>query len=190
VHATGGRGPQLNAGAAACSGEVLWFVHADARLDPAALVALRAALADPAVVGGGCRLRFDQEGPVLTWLTWTSNLRARYLHWIFGDQAMFVRRTVFDELGGFPALPLMEDLEMSRRLARRGRLAVLPTPCTASARRLVEQGPARMLVLMQYFKLLYFLGVPPEAIRRRYDATRRPGSGQRSRAERSTTADP
>ncbi|GAA4826925.1 TIGR04283 family arsenosugar biosynthesis glycosyltransferase [Actinomycetospora corticicola] len=173
VHADGGRGPQLNAGAAAARGEVLWFVHADAEVDPRALPLLRAALADPRVVGGGCRLRFDRDGPVLRWLQWTSNLRARYLHWIFGDQAMFVRRTVFDEVGGFPAIPIMEDLEMSRRLARRGRLAVLPTTCTASARRLVEQGPFRMLVLMQVYKLQYLLGTEPEVIRRRYEAQRR-----------------
>jgi rSAM/selenodomain-associated transferase 2 len=173
LHADGGRGPQLNAGAAAAHGEVLWFVHADAAVDPGALAALRAALADPRVVGGGCLLRFDRTGPVLTWLRWTSNLRARHLHWIFGDQAMFVRRGVFDDVGGFPELPIMEDLEMSRRLARRGRLAVLPTPCTSSARRLVEQGPFRMLVLMQLYKLQYFLGVDPHVIRRRYEAQRR-----------------
>ncbi|HEY2191810.1 MAG TPA: TIGR04283 family arsenosugar biosynthesis glycosyltransferase [Actinomycetospora sp.] len=173
LHADGGRGPQLNAGAAAAHGEVLWFVHADAELDPGALPALRAVLADPWVVGGGCRLRFDRTGPVLRWLQWTSNLRARHLHWIFGDQAMFVRRSTFEEVGGFPEIPIMEDLEMSRRLARRGRLAVLPTPCTASARRLVEQGPARMLVLMQLYKLQYFLGVDPDTIRRRYESRRR-----------------
>ncbi|NMO92256.1 TIGR04283 family arsenosugar biosynthesis glycosyltransferase [Actinomycetospora sp. TBRC 11914] len=173
LHADGGRGPQLNAGAAAAHGEVLWFVHADARPDPGALPALRAALADPRVVGGGCRLRFDRTGPVLRWLVWTSNLRARHLHWIFGDQAVFVRRSAFDDVGGFPAIPIMEDLEMSRRLARRGRLVVLPTPCTASARRLVERGPARMLVLMQLYKLQYFLGVDPSVIRRRYETSRR-----------------
>lgn len=177
VTSRAGRGPQLNAGAAASGGEVLWFVHADTRVDPGALPALRAALRDPAVVGGGCRLRFDRRSPALRWLEWTSNLRARHLHWIFGDQAMFVRRTVFDELGGFPDLPLMEDLEMSRRLHRRGRLAVLPTPSTASARRFVEQGTVRMIVLMQWYKLQYFAGVDPERIRRRYDAARRARRG-------------
>ena len=179
LHAAGGRGPQLNAGAAAAQGDVLWFVHADAEVDPEALPALRAALADPRVVGGGCRLRFDRTGPVLAWLQWTSNLRARHLNWIFGDQAMFVRRTAFDEVGGFPEIPIMEDLEMSRRLARRGRLVVVAPTSTASARRLVEQGPARMLVLMQLFKLQYFLGIDPHVIRRRYETQRRTGAGGR-----------
>lgn len=188
VHRTGGRGPQLNAGAAASSGTVLWFVHVDAELDPRALPALRAALSDPRVVGGGCRLRFDTTGAVLRWLQWTSNLRARHLHWIFGDQALFVRRSVFDALGGFPDLPIMEDLEVSRRLHRRGRLVLLPVTCTASARRFVEQGTVRMIVLMQYLKLLYFLGVDPERIRRRYVAARRTPSRRTPSRRRSSGA--
>jgi rSAM/selenodomain-associated transferase 2 len=165
-----GRARQMNAGARHTSGEVLWFIHADTRVDPAALGQIRAALADPATVGGGLSLRFDRRSPALDYLRWSSNLRARHLHWVFGDQTMFVRRDVFEALGGFPDLPLMEDLEMSRRLHRRGRLAVLPATSTASARRLVEHGTWRMVVFMQYLKALYLLGVDPERIRRRYVA--------------------
>jgi hypothetical protein len=82
---------------------------------------------------------------------------------------------VFDSVGGFPELPLMEDLEMSRILRRHGRLVVLPTTVTASARRLVEQGVWRMTVLMQLLKLQFLLGVDPERIRRRYEAGTRRG---------------
>lgn len=123
VHSRAGRGAQLNTGAAAASGEVLWFIHVDTRPDPAALAELTAALDDPRVVGGGARIRFDRGGPVLGWLQWTSNLRARHLHWVFGDQAMFVRRAVFEQLA--PDLPIMEDSEFSRRLSRAGTLVVL-----------------------------------------------------------------
>ncbi|MGQ0846319.1 MAG: TIGR04283 family arsenosugar biosynthesis glycosyltransferase [Sporichthyaceae bacterium] len=168
VLAERGRARQLNAGAAHCSGEVLWFVHVDTAPDPAALAQLRAALADPRVLGGGLRLRFDRRSPALNFLAWSSNLRARRLHLVFGDQAMFVRRDVFDALGGFPDLALMEDLELSRRLARRGRLAVLPAPCVASARRLEAQGTWRMIGYMQYLKVLYLLGADPAGIERRY----------------------
>jgi rSAM/selenodomain-associated transferase 2 len=178
VTAPRGRGPQLNAGAAAARGDVLWFVHVDTRPDPSALAELRRAVADPAVVGGGCRIRFDRGGPALAWLRMTSNLRARHLHWIFGDQAMFVRRTVFEHVGGFPELPIMEDLEMSRRLARRGRLVLLRSWCTASARRFVDQGTLRMIVVMQYLKALYFLGVAPERIAERYARARRPAAAR------------
>lgn len=164
-----GRARQMNAGAAVTSGEVLWFVHVDCVVPPCALAELRAVLADPAVVAGGLRIRFDQRSAGLAWLRVTSNLRARRLGLVFGDQAMFVRRSVFDELGGFPDLPLMEDLEMSLRLRRRGRIVLLGATLTASARRLVAHGPWRMTALMQWLKLQYVLGGDPERIRRRYE---------------------
>lgn len=165
-----GRGRQLNTGAAAATGDVLWFHHADTYVEPAGLPQLRAALADPGVVGGGLSLRFDRRTPALRWVAMTSDTRARRLHQIFGDQAMFVRREVFQRLGGFPDFPVMEDLELSRRLARMGRLAVLPATSTASARRFTEHGTLRLLVFMQWLKALYFAGVDPAELARRYAA--------------------
>ncbi|MEV6055839.1 TIGR04283 family arsenosugar biosynthesis glycosyltransferase [Streptomyces sp. NPDC052107] len=168
VHSERGRAKQMNAGARHTSGEVLWFIHADTEIHHAALAHIRAAMSDPTVVGGGLTLRFDRHTPGLNYLAYTSNARARHLRHIFGDQAMFIRRSVFEELGGFPDLPIMEDLEMSRRLDRRGTLAILPATSTASSRRLVEHGVWRMIVFMQCLKLLYFAGADPERIRRRY----------------------
>jgi hypothetical protein len=158
----------MNAGARRARGAVLWFIHADTRIEPAALRQLRAALSDPTVVGGGCAIRFDRDSLALRWLACSSTWRARRLHQIFGDQAMFIRRDVFERLGGFPDLPIMEDLEMSRRCHRVGRLVVLPATCTASARRFDTHGTVRMIVFMQYLKLLYFLGVDPARIAERY----------------------
>lgn len=178
-----GRAAQMNAGARHASGDVLWFVHADTRVDPAALPQIRAALADPATAGGGLTLRFDRPGPALRYVAWTSNLRARHLHWVFGDQAMFARRAVFDALGGFPDLPIMEDLEMSRRLHRCGRLVLLPAASVTSARRFTEHGTWRTLAFMQYLKLLYFLGADPRRICERYRAG--PPRLPRSRRHRS-----
>jgi rSAM/selenodomain-associated transferase 2 len=175
IRSAAGRATQMNAGAAVTSGDILWFIHADCRVAADALDLLRRAVLDPGVVGGGLQLRFDQRSVGLDYLAASSNLRARRLHWIFGDQAMFVRRNVFDPVGGFPEIPLMEDLEMSRILRRRGRLAVLPTTVTASARRLVDQGPWRMAGLMQLLKVQYLLGVDPERIRRRYESGTRRG---------------
>jgi rSAM/selenodomain-associated transferase 2 len=165
-----GRAAQMNAGAARATGEVLWFIHADTRVDPAALGQISSALENPAIVGGGLRLRFDQPGFALAYVACTSNLRARWLHWVFGDQAMFIRRAAFDALGGFPYLPIMEDLEMSRRLPRRGRLAVLPATATTSARRFTAHGTWRTLAFMQYLKLLYFTGTDPKQISDAYRA--------------------
>lgn len=179
IRSAAGRATQMNAGAAATSSDILWFIHADCQVPPDALDLLRRALLDPGVVGGGLQLSFDQRSPGLEYLAVSSNVRARRLNWIFGDQAMFVRREVFEAVGGFPQLPLMEDLEMSRILRRRGRLVVLPTTVVVSARRLVDQGVWRMTVLMQLLKLQYLLGVDPERIRRRYEAGTRRGRRRR-----------
>lgn len=184
VRSDRGRARQMNAGAAATSTDVLWFVHVDCVVAPEALAQLRAALADPGIVGGGLCIRFDRRTPGLDFLRCTSNWRARALAQVFGDQAMFVRRDVFDALGGFPELPLMEDFEMSRRLRGRGRLVVLRAPATASSRRILAHGPWRMTVLMQWLKLQYVAGVNPERIRRRYERGTRRGRRARRPAER------
>jgi rSAM/selenodomain-associated transferase 2 len=168
VRSGAGRGPQLADGAARAIGDVLWVHHVDTVVDPVALGQLRAALADPAVVGGGLALRFDRGGPALWWIAATSNVRARRLGWIFGDQAMFVRRSALDRVGGFPRIPLMEDLELSRRLSRIGRLAVLPATSTASARRFTEHGALRVLIFMQSLKLRYLAGTDPAVLARDY----------------------
>lgn len=163
------RASQLNAGATASAGEILWFVHADTVVAPEALVQLRAALVDAETVGGGLSLGFDTPDRGLRALARMSNLRARRLHQVYGDQAMFVRRSVFEELGGFAPLPLMEDLDLSRRLHNRGRLVLIPATSTASTRRFEAHGTWPMVAYMQYLKLLYLLGVDPEKLRRRYE---------------------
>lgn len=188
LHSPRGRARQMNEGARIATGEVLWFIHADTAVDPAALGQIRACLDDPGVVGGGLTIRFDRTTPALRHLARASNARARRLHHIFGDQAMFVRRTVFDELGGFPDLAIMEDLEMARRLHRRGRLCLLPATSTASSRRFTAHGTWRMIAFMQYLKLLYFAGVDPESIRARYAAGPRLTGRSRSRRKRAARA--
>jgi len=170
VTTASGRACQMNEGARLTRGDVLWFVHADTVIAPYALQQIREALADPGIVGGGLSLRFDRRTPSLTYLARVSTLRARHLHHVFGDQAMFVRRDTFDGLGGFAPLPLMEDFEFSRRLHRAGRMVVLPATSTAASRRLTQHGTLRMIAFMQYLKLLFLAGVSPERIRLRYQA--------------------
>lgn len=189
LHSAAGRAVQMNAGAERTTGDVLWFVHADTLIDPNALSSLRAALTDPRVVGGGLRLRFDRHTPGLDLLARTSNARARWLHQVFGDQALFVRRSVFEQVGGFPPQPLMEDLELSRRLYRRGRLVLLSATSTASARRFVEHGTWQMVAFMQYLKLAYFAGVSPERLARLYERGPRLPRPRRSRRPHREAAD-
>ena len=120
-----GRAGQMNAGARAAQGDVLLFLHADTTLPAGAGAAIRAALADPAVVGGRFDVRLDSRRRLLAVVGWLMNRRSRLTGICTGDQGIFVRRAVFEALEGYPDIPLMEDVELTRRLKRQGRLAAL-----------------------------------------------------------------
>jgi rSAM/selenodomain-associated transferase 2 len=167
-----GRALQMNAGAAAATGTVLLFLHADTLLPEGFDTAVLTALQNPLVVGG----RFDlllMPGSFLLALTATLiNLRSRLSRIATGDQAIFVRRRVFGDLGGFPELPLMEDVAFSRALKRAGAVACLRQKVTTSSRRWRRGGVLRTILLMWSLRLLYFCGVSPERLRRAYADTR------------------
>jgi len=116
VEAPKGRGQQLNAGAAAATGDVLLFVHADTELPREVRGAIDAALEDPEIVGGNFKLRFVPASTSSAVFGLANHLRRRYLGIYYGDSCIFVRRTVFDALGGFKSIPLMEDHELVNRL--------------------------------------------------------------------------
>jgi rSAM/selenodomain-associated transferase 2 len=166
-----GRARQMNAGAQAARGEILVFLHADTRLPPGAATAVVDALADPAVVAGRFDVRLDSRRPLLAVVGWMMNQRSRLTGICTGDQAIFVRRTVFQALGGYADIPLMEDIELSRRLRRRGRLAPLRLRVTTSARKWEREGVVRTIVLMWTLRLLYALGVAPARLHRWYYGT-------------------
>jgi rSAM/selenodomain-associated transferase 2 len=167
-----GRATQLNAGAAATSADVLLFLHADVSLPPGALEHVHRALEDPRVVAGAFRTwtvadRPTRLGPLLH----LADLRSRYSGLPYGDQALFVRAEVFRRVGGFPPLPLMEDLSLSQRLAREGRVRVVPASVRVSGRRFIEH-PLRDTFLVNVFPALFRLGVPAAWLARRYENVR------------------
>lgn len=155
-----GRAAQQNCGAAACSGDVLVFLHADSWFDPDAFEHLARALEDPRVIGGGFRQRIGAPGLGYRLLEKGNTLRARWPGWIYGDQGIFVRRTVFEELGGFPDLPLMEDLYFSKQLRRAGRVVILPARIHTSARRWQRRGLLRQTLQNWRLIALAHAGVP------------------------------
>lgn len=163
-----GRARQMNAGARAATGDALLFLHADTRLPPDAQAAILGALADPRVVGGRFDVRLDSARPLLRVVEAMMNGRSRLTGICTGDQAIFVRRTDFEALGGYPDIPLMEDIALSRRLKRRGRLAALRLRVTTSARKWEREGPVRTIVLMWALRLAYVVGVPPARLHRWY----------------------
>jgi rSAM/selenodomain-associated transferase 2 len=163
---------QMNAGAAAARGAVLLFLHADTRLPPGFDADVLAALADPGVVGGRFDVRLVPDTPLLRLVARLINLRSRLSRIATGDQALFVRRAVFEDLGGFAAIPLMEDVAFTRALKRRGRVACLRQQVETSSRRWLRDGPVRTILLMWWLRFLYACGVAPERLHRRYANTR------------------
>jgi rSAM/selenodomain-associated transferase 2 len=173
VDAPCGRGPQLNAGAQVATGDVLWFVHADGVLPDDGPAMIDDALRDRAVAGGAFRVRTEADGTG-GWparFLWLADVRSRYSGLPYGDQAMFVRRDVFEALGGFAAMPLFEDLEFSRRLRRAGRVRVLRAEVRVSGRRFMTR-PFASAMLMAGLPVLYRIGVPPVALARLYGHVR------------------
>ena len=163
-----GRARQMNAGAAAARAPLLLFLHADTRIPANADELILNGLASTGLEWG----RFDVsiEGPSrwLPFVAWLMNLRSRVTGIATGDQAMFVTRRAFDALGGFPDQALMEDVELSSRLLRRGQPLCLRPPVVTSGRRWSARGLGRTIFLMWWIRLLYFFGVAPDRLARLY----------------------
>jgi rSAM/selenodomain-associated transferase 2 len=156
-----GRARQMNAGAHEAQGEVLLFLHADTVLPHGATEAIREALADPHIVGGRFDINLESPRLAIQVITFLMNFRSRLTRIATGDQAIFVRQKIFAEMGGYPNIPLMEDVEFTKRLKRRGRIACLPLRVTASVRKWEQEGLLRTVLLMWTLRFLYFFGVSP-----------------------------
>lgn len=163
-----GRARQMNEGAARAGGEILLFLHADTLLPTGFAAAVTAACSCAGVVGGRFDLDLFPSTPVLRLTATLINWRSRLSRIATGDQAIFVRREVFERLGGYPDIPLMEDVELSRRLKRAGRLVCLRHRVTTSSRRWQTHGVVRTILLMWRLRVLYWAGVSPERLSRMY----------------------
>lgn len=162
-----GRARQMNAGAASARGDYLWFVHADTRVSAGAIKQLLDTLLEQPQWG-----RFDVQlsgrGPLLWLIGSLINLRSRITGIATGDQAIFVLRKAFEEQGGYANIPLMEDVELCRRLKHIVRPHCLRPAVLTSSRRWEENGTLRTIVLMWRLRLAYYLGASPESLARHY----------------------
>lgn len=165
-----GRGPQQNAGAAMASGDVLLFLHADAHLPPDAHRQVLSALSEPGVAAGAFRIRHQPERWASTWksgLLRLADFRSHRTKRPYGDQGIFLRKSVFEAVGGFPQRPLMEEIPLVRRLAQRGTIRILKAEIQVSGRRF-ESGLLHAFFCMNTFPWLDRMGVPPGLLVRLY----------------------
>lgn len=163
-----GRASQMNAGARLASGDVLLFLHADTRLPPRADRLVLEGLAGSGRAWGRFDVRIDGRHPLLGFVGALMNARSRWTGIATGDQAIFVRRDAFAAVGGFPPLALMEDVALSAALKRISAPLCLRERATTSGRRWEARGVLRIVVLMWWLRLRYFLGASPERLAERY----------------------
>jgi len=162
-----GRALQMNAGAASACGEYLWFVHADTRVSVEALESLQRALSERPL-WGRFDVRLSGPGLALRVIGAMISLRSRLSGIASGDQGIFVARQRFEALGGYAQIPLMEDLQLCRRLKALARPRCLRPPLSTSSRRWEQNGIWRTVMLMWCLRLAYYCGASPDKLARQY----------------------
>ena len=171
-----GRASQMNAGAALATGEVLLFLHGDTTLPLSACALIDAAVGESSTVSevhrgaqwGWFDVRIDSSKWAFRLIEFCMNLRARLTRVCTGDQALFVRRELFESVGGYPNLALMEDVALSKILRKAAPANPIAAQAITSGRRWLKQGVVRTVLLMWELRLRYFFGESPQALHRRY----------------------
>ena len=166
-----GRAQQLNAGAAAAAGDVLIFLHADIWLESGALAAVKRALSS-GYVGGGFRQKIDGKNILYRAIEIAGNIRGKYLKVFYGDSGIFLTRTDFEKIGGFPEIPILEEMEFSKHLCKLGKTTLVIPHIHISARRWETKGIVRTTVNNWLITLLYFLKFSPERLAKLYQQIR------------------
>ncbi len=169
-----GRARQMNLGAAAAGGEVILFLHADTALPEGWAAGVEEAAAAADFAAGAFRLGIDGPERTLRMIESMANARARWLGLPYGDQALFLRAETFRRLGGFREMPIMEDVELVRRLRRLGRIVIVPLTVRTSARRWRRLGPWRASLMNQLALAAWLAGVPAARVADWYGRPRRP----------------
>lgn len=166
-----GRARQMNAGAAAASGEILFFLHADSHPPTGYANMIRTALREPDTVAGAFDLNISGRGHAYRLIERVANLRSRLTRVPYGDQGLFMRRSTFQAMGGFREIPIMEDIEMGRRLRRMGGIAFMHPPIRTSARRWQQEGVIRATMRNWSLIMAYTIfGISPERLAMHYRA--------------------
>jgi rSAM/selenodomain-associated transferase 2 len=164
ISAAAGRASQMNAGAAAATSDILLFLHADTHLPTGFETLVRQALQNPGTIAGAFELRIDGQLRGLRLVEKMVNVRSRFFSMPYGDQAIFLKATIFHEIGGFPNLPIMEDFELIRHLKHQGRIVIVSAPVLTSGRRWQKLGVVKTTLINQVIIIGYFLGISPSKL--------------------------
>lgn len=178
-----GRARQMNIGARHATGDILLFLHADTFLLPGALDEIQRRIIGDGAVGGAFDLHIDSRRRLCKCVARVASHRSRWMRLPYGDQGIFVWRQVFEALGGFSEIPIMEDIAFARQLRRAGRLTFLRSGLVTSGRRWNTNGVLRTALVNWWVTTLFFLRVPPNQLRRIYDGWLVSGKPRRDKSE-------
>lgn len=168
ISTTAGRAYQMNAGAAVAKSDILLFLHGDTYLPPKFNLLLLQALQDAVTIAGAFELQINAQLPGLRLVEKMVNMRSRFFSLPYGDQAIFMKKSVFEEIGGFPNLPIMEDFELMLALRKLGKIVIIPAPVITSGRRWQKLGVIKTTLLNQFIIAGYFIGISPNLLVRWY----------------------
>jgi hypothetical protein len=170
----------MNLGAQNARGSIFLFLHADTVLPPAALDDIESTLSSDRIIGGGFARRYDPNSWFLRATCRLAGLRTRWAGWFLGDQAIFVRRKMFKQLGGFHDLDLFEDLDLSRRIAKAGQVVTLFPPVISSSRRFRARGEVLTTLSDVWLTFRYLMGADPNSLAKARRAFSEEGSTHRA----------
>ena len=163
-----GRGWQLAQGVEHASGDLLVFLHVDTKLPADSIEHLQRILTSPQAQWGYFSLRLSSDKAIYQCISACMNLRTRMSHVITGDHVLFVKRSLYEEIGGFPDFPIMEDVAISKKLRQKAKPVLIKSPVITSSRRWEINGVVPTILKMWCFRLLYFIGVPPRQLAKYY----------------------
>jgi len=167
-----GRSVQMNFGAYSAEGKVLLFLHADTTISTDSLLSIEKKVINNGFIGGCLTQKITKRGFIYRFIEKFGNTRARITKVFYGDQGIFVRKDIFLKIGGFPEVPIMEDVLFTKRLRKIGKTVVLPDKIVVSLRRWQKEGIARTVFLYSFMNLLFYLKVPMHKIKLLYDDLR------------------
>lgn len=166
IESTAGRASQMNTGTALATGDILLFLHADTQLPINAINDIENAMVQSD--WGRFDVHLDSRNPMLWVVSRMMNARSRLTVIATGDQAVFIKKSLFEQIGGYPNQPLMEDIELCKRLKNIAKPACLRSKVTTSARRWQQNGTGRTILLMWQLRFNYWRGISPEILKQRY----------------------